>query len=103
MEIIKAGTKIVFRAHAGMAGTDACEFFVLTHDMTEEALSDEAWQFGKQHAEMYGIYPEYEYSEEEVAEDPESYSDGIEGWYELYDAKEHDGKSMDGNPHFQEM
>ena len=103
MEIIKAGTKIVFKADAGMAGTDTCEFFILTSDYTEEQLSDEAYYFGTRHAEMYGVYPVDEYSEEEIAEDKDSYSHNIEGWYELYDPKKHDGQRCGGDAYFKEL
>ena len=98
MEIIKAGTKIVFKAHAGQCGTDACEFYVLTDDITENHLNDLAYSFGVEHAESYGIYPEDEASEEDIEESPDDYSSNIEGWYEIYDPKEHDGLRVgDGN------
>lgn len=103
MEMIKAGTKIVFKAHAGIAGTDTCEFYILTTDMTDSQLSDDAHQFGISHAEGYGIYPEDEYSEEDVAESPEDYSHNIEGWYEIYNAKEHDGHRCGNDDKFTEL
>jgi len=49
--------KIVIGMDAGMAGTDAWEFYEVPDDVTDEELSDFAWQCGKDHAEMYGIYP----------------------------------------------
>ncbi len=103
MEIIKAGTKVVLCSHAGMAGTYGYEFYELIDDMTEEALSGYAWDFGKSNAEMYGVYPKEEYADTDITEeelDSDDYSDNIEGWYELYDPKLHDGKTMTGTPHF---
>lgn len=94
MEIIKAGTKIVFKAHASIVGTDACEFFILDSEYTDEELSREAWDFGINHAECYGIYNREDYSDES---DEDSYSDNIEGWYEIYDPKEHDGLRCGGD------
>ena len=88
--------KIIFCAHAGQAGTDAHEAFAYPDDVTEETLNEEAWQFGIDNAEMYGIYNANEYTEEEIAEDEESYSDNIEGWWEEYDPKKHDGFKAGG-------
>ena len=90
-KVITAGTRIVLMGDAGMAGTDTAEFFILKHDMKESELSDEAWAFAKDHAESYGRYPAGEYTEEEVEADPDSYTENIEGWYEIYDPEEHDG------------
>jgi hypothetical protein len=83
---------------AGMAGTDAYEFWIVSTSMTETELGDFAWQCGVDHADSYGIYPQCEYSDEEVDADPESYSDNIEGWYEDYVPEKHDGHSMTGTP-----
>jgi hypothetical protein len=93
--------KIVVGMNAGFAGTDAYEFYIVPADITEEELQDFAWQRGVEHAEMYGIYPESEYDEEEVQADPESYSDNIDGWYEDYVPEKHDGHSMRGTPDWQ--
>ena len=93
--------------HAGMAGTYAWEFYIIPDEMTEKELRDFAWQCGKDHAESYGIYPKSEYeddpdlSEEEL--DSDDYSDNIEGWYENYDPKKHDGHSMNGTPQWIEL
>ena len=90
--------KIVIGMHAGMAGTDAWEFYEFPDTVTDDELSSFAWQEGVHHAEAYGIYPESHYTEEEIAESPESYSDSIEGWWEEYDAKKHDCHTMTGTP-----
>lgn len=94
--------KIVIGMHAGMAGTDAWEFYEVPEVVTNKELEDFAWQCGKDHAEMYGIYhkPEYldceDLSEEEL--DSDFYSENIEGWFEEYDPDKHDGYSMNGTP-----
>jgi hypothetical protein len=107
MEIIRAGTKVVFRAHAGQVGTDTAEFFILTSDMDEDELSHHAHDFGIDHAESYGVYPACYASEEDLAEDEEnggdSYNDNIEGWFEIYDAKEHDGLRCGNDTKFTEI
>jgi hypothetical protein len=103
MEIIKAGTKIVFKAHVGHCGTDTCEFYILVDDMVEDTLIQEAWEFGVHHAESYGVYNRGGYSDEDIEGDEDIYSDNIEGWYELYDPKEHDGLRVSGGNHFQEL
>ena len=107
--IIKAGTKIIIGMDAGTACTDSMEAFILGSDYTEEQLRDIAWHMGIDHASMYGIYPRYyleEMSEEELAEvDEEDYSDNIEGWWEEYNEKEHEGKVTygSGGPTFREL
>ena len=94
--------KIVICMSAGMAGTDEYEFWEFPSTVTEEKLSEFAWLRAKDHAEMYGIYPECEYDEEEVQADPDSYSDNIEGYCEDYVPYKHDGHSMTGTPNWQE-
>ena len=90
--------KIVICMSAGIAGSDGYEFWEFPDSVTEKELEDFAWQSGVQHADMYGIYPEQEYTEDEVAADPDSYSSDIEGYWVEYDSKEHDGHSMTGTP-----
>jgi hypothetical protein len=92
--------KIVIGMHAGMAGTDSWEFWIVPEDVSDDTLSDFVWETAKNHAESYGVYPECEYTDEEIAKDPESYSDNIEGWYEVYDAAKHDMHSISGTPHW---
>ena len=108
-KVIKAGTKIVIGMYAGMAGTDSMEAFILAEDYTENDLGDIAWQMGVEHASMYGVYPRSDLesmSEEDLAEvDEEDYSENIEGWWEEYDEKEHEGKCAygSGGPQFQKL
>ena len=90
-KIIPAGTKVVFKANAGFAGTDTADFFVLTRDMKDSELYIVAWLFAIEDAESYGIYPTHEKYEDEVENDPDSYSENIERWYEIYNPEEHDG------------
>ena len=103
-EVIPAGTKIIVSMDAGFAGTDAHEGYILSSDVTRQELEDFAWQRGVDHAEMYGIYPRSERGEEDIDEDSEdSYSDNIEGWWELYDAEKHEGLiSYSNGPEFNE-
>lgn len=100
-KVIKAGTKIVIGMHAGMAGTDSMEAYILERDFTEKDLEDFAWELGIDHADSYGVYPASDLdnlSEEELEEiDENDYSDNIEGWWELYDSDKHDGHVMYGN------
>ena len=103
MEIIKAGTRVIFGANAGQVGTDAYEFYVLTSDWPERQLSDEAWQFALTNAEMYGIYNRGDYSDEEIDGDDDSYSDSIDGWFEIYDPEQHDGFRVGGDTNFTEL
>ena len=101
---IPAGTKIVINTFAS-TGADSCTAYILTQDYTEEDLGDIAWQEGVQYAESYGIYPmsdlesmsEAEIEEMEEDGSIDSYSDSIEGWWELYDSDKHDGHLIYGN------
>lgn len=90
--------KIVIGMHAGMAGTDSWEFYLVPESISEDELNDFAWECAKNHAESYGIYPREEYADtEDYDEDSESYSDSIEGWYEDYDSDKHDGHRVGGD------
>lgn len=87
--------KIVIGMDAGMAGTDSWSFWLVPESITDDELSDFAWQCAKEHAEMYGIYPRHEYEDtEDFDEEDESYSEGIEGWWEDYDPDKHDGRRI---------
>ena len=92
--------KIVIGMDAGFAGTDAWEFYEVAEDITDSMLDIFAYECGLSHAEMYGIYPCDEYSDEEIEQDPDSYSDNIEGWWEEYDPEKHDGHTIGGTPHW---
>jgi hypothetical protein len=106
-KIIKAGTKIVIGVFAGYCGTDSMNAYITSEDYTEEELSDIAWQEGLNHAESYGIYPPDDENESESGDEMgDQYSDNIEGWWELYNEKEHSGKCMFGyqrEVHFQSL
>lgn len=94
--------RIVIGMFAGFAGTDAWEFYEVPDEISDEELSDFAWECAKNHAEMYGVYPREEYDEVEDLEcSGDSYSDNIDGWWELYDPNEHDGHTMTGTPDWQ--
>lgn len=84
--------KIVIRTFAGYVGTEGAEFVLVPDDMSNEELSDYAWQCGLLHAEMYGIYPsEYATEDDDEYEAGDKYSDSIEGWWEEYEPAKHDG------------
>lgn len=91
---------IVFCLDAGFAGTDSCEFEVFDDDVTDEELRDEAWSRALEHAAMYGVYPRSDYesdpdiSDEEL--DSDDYSDNIDGYWEEFDPKVHDGRVSGG-------
>lgn len=99
--IILKGTKIVIGMYAGTAGTDAMEAYELTCDYTENELANIAWERGIEHADMYGVYPMSDLdgmSDDDLEEiDENDYSDNIEGWWEIYNPEEHDGKVIFGN------
>ena len=94
--------KIVFHLTTGMVGTDAWEFYEFEDGVTDEELSDFAYDLAKNNAEMYGIYSFSEYSDDpEITDeelDSEEYDDNIDGaWYD-YNPEEHDGHTIGGTP-----
>lgn len=100
--------KIVIQMNAGYAGTDSAEFVLVPNDMTDEELSDYAYQCGLAHAEMYGVYPEADRPDDFDEEEADSwssysYSDNIEGWWEEYDPEKHDGLRVGGGDSWQEI
>lgn len=100
--------KIVIRVDAGIAGTDGCKFYEVNSDSTEDQRSEFAWDCAKQHAEMFGIYPRHECEEAaeengEEFEDGDQYSDNVEGHWELYNPKEHDGLRVGGDYSWQKV
>ena len=94
--------KIVVGMSAGYAGTDAREFYLVPDNVSDDELSDFAWQRGKDYAESWGVYPREEHSDtEDFDEDDECYSDSIEGWWEPYDPEKHDGYSTGEKIHWE--
>lgn len=87
--------KIVFFYNAGMSGTDTAELVEFPDDVTDEELDTYAWEGALQWAESYGVYPEsYRLDDEEEDEDrwlDDTYSDNIDGYWEVYDSIKHDG------------
>jgi hypothetical protein len=72
------------------------EFFLVPDDMTEKELDDYAWESAVQFAEGYGYYPTEwlaydEYDDGEQVEQSDNYVDSIEGSWQVYDPKRHDG------------
>ena len=84
---------IVFSLYAGFAGTDYHEFEVFPEDATEDYLNEEAWMRAVEHAASYGVYPECDRGqyEEDDETDSDCYSDNIEGSWEDFDPKQHEG------------
>ena len=85
--------KMVLHLDAGFAGMDATEFWKIPVNISENDLSNLAWECACNHAEMYGIYPENCRPDDLDEEDDggDSYSDNIEGYFEDYDPEKHDG------------
>lgn len=95
---------IVFLLDAGMAGTDSAEFVEFDDDITDDELSDEAWDRALEHASSYGVYPTSEmsdgYDEDEVDWHSDEYSDNIDGYWEEYNPEKHDGLIVGNGPAF---
>lgn len=89
--------KVVIKVSAGMVGTDHTYFYEVPEDVlgTKE-FDDFCWQMGVEWAESFGVYVEDTDTCFDDEGDDESwvsaqYAENIEGYYEIYDADEHDG------------
>lgn len=95
---------IVFRLNAGMVGTDEAQFEEFEDDISDDELSNEAWERALDHASSYGVYPTSEmpddYDEDEVTWQSDEYSDNIEGYWEEYNPEKHDGLIVGPGPAF---
>lgn len=91
--------KMVLFVECGV-GTKSATAYLVPESITQEQLDDYSWEAACQHGETYGYYPESARpdDEDEDSEDSgDTYVDYIEGWWEEYDAKEHDGELIFGN------
>ena len=84
--------KIVFFYETGFCGTNTAEVVEFSDDVTNDELDQYAWENAVQWAESHGIYPECdrELSGELDEQFDDSYSDNIEGYWEVYDPAKHD-------------
>lgn len=94
--------RVVFFASCG-TGTDTAEAYIINaaeaHAWDDDRLSEAAWDFAKEHATMYGIYPPEFDDDGELVEGEGMYGftwDDVEGYWEKYDAKKHNGKLLRG-------
>lgn len=99
--------KMVLMLDAGYAGMRSAEFCLVPVDMTEDELSQYAWESAVDFASSYGIYPTSDLdslSDEEMAEVNDSdYTDNIGGWFEDYNPDKHDGLRVGGDISWQEI
>lgn len=85
--------KIVFFYDAGMVGTNTAELVEFPDGITDAELDQYAWEGAVEWAEHYGVYPEC-YRPDEEDDDSwldDTYSDSIDGYWEVYDPIKHDG------------
>lgn len=80
--------KIVFFYDAGMAGTNTANLVEFPDDITDAELDQYAWEGAVEWAEHYGVYPECYRPDDE--EEDDTYSDSIDGYWEVYDPNTHD-------------
>ncbi len=94
--------RVFFKLRTGYCGMDGAECIEFPDDVTEEELDDMAWELACENASTFGIYPESE--EDEVDEDYECKYDGhnIEGSWEIYNPKKHDGMKPGGGNWFED-
>lgn len=98
--------KLAVFLEVGYAGMSTVEFIEIDDAMTEEQLAALVWDMAKDHAEMYGYYPEEDMPDDfdEENEDADLYPSNIEGYYEEYDSIQHDRYTNTGeSPSFQKL
>lgn len=86
--------KIVFFYGTGFAGTNTADLVEFPDDITDAELDQYAWEGAVQWAESYGVYPECYRPDDEEDDDSwldDTYSDSIDGYWEVYDPIKHDG------------
>lgn len=89
--------KMVLVVDCGI-GTRNHTAYLVPLEYPQNDLDTYAWECAVEHAESYGLYPEPDFSEYEDGDcDSEEYCDDIGGWFEDYNAKEHDGQLIFGN------
>lgn len=92
--------KLVLFLEAGIGAKEANAYLV-PEDTAQFELDHFAWSEALSYAEYCGIYPESgrpEYYDEDEDEDfSDEHSDGIEGWWEEYDANKHDAQLICGD------
>jgi hypothetical protein len=93
--------KILITLRTGYCGMDAHEFFEVPDDMSEDELSDICWEMALENAARYGIYDANSEEDSGINEDNLSYN--IEGSWELYNSKEHDGNRIGGEIYWNQL
>lgn len=94
--------KMVLFVECGV-GTKSASAYLVPEGTSEEAIGSYAWEMAVEHGQSYGVYPDHErpddFDEEEQGGwlQEEYNTDAINGWFEKYDAKEHDGQLMFGS------
>lgn len=91
--------RIVLLLSCGV-GTDTAEGWIVPSSLTEDTLSDFAWERAVEYAESFGIYAagnEDDYETLEEYEEDLWGQEAINGHWEIYNPKKHDGKLLYGN------
>lgn len=98
--------KVILRLDCGVGMNEADAYLVSEEDwanynnvdkgILEDRLATFAWEQALEFAAGYGIYPEEDqpedYDEDEVDSwHSDTYSNDIDGWFELYNPEKHDG------------
>lgn len=80
--------KLVLFVDCGI-GTRSASAYLVDFEVSQEDLDNFAWEQAVEHGQMYGV----ELSDEDEDEDQGE----IAGWFEEYNAEEHDGQLMYGH------
>jgi hypothetical protein len=99
---VEGHRKMVLFVECG-AGTKDASAYLVPEGISQEVIDDYAWESAVEHGQSYGVYPDHERPEDFDEEEQggwnrEEYNtEAINGWFEEYDADEHDGQLLFGD------
>ena len=81
--------KLIATLYTGYCGSDGHEAFSVDDDTSEDEINIIVYEMALEHACSYGYYP-YPEDDDDLDEENDGYSQGIEGAWEDYNPEEHD-------------
>ena len=81
--------KLIATLYTGYCGSDGHEAFAVEDGTSESEINEIVYDMALNHAEKYGYYP-YPDNDEDLDEENDDYSWGIEGAWEDYVPEQHD-------------
>lgn len=93
--------RIFFKYYNNQVGKEGCDCLEVEDDTTDAEIDEMAYYQAIDHAESYGIYLCDDECEDPDCENEHPGDTHIEGAWEIYDPKKHDGKKPGGGKWFE--